>query len=133
MRRNCHVPLEYDIEGHRVSNIRPSTEFIWANSSREWFSVAQAAGQTWKSMLDHGKWSVSVQQQPASSVLPDVACHSDLNHMYSQTYRGGGALCFELTGLWATLSKTISSVEPCIVSHQNAGGLGSDVASRDCA
>jgi len=64
-------------------------------------------GHSWNYLNDHSKWAVS------SSSGSDWVCMCDMNRMASQGERGGGALCFENTGLHNSLLGDVTDVESC--------------------
>jgi deoxyribonuclease-2 len=54
----------------------------------------------WPETKDHAKWGIGVEG--------DWVCVGDINRMISQEKRGGGAVAFQESGLWAALAKTDS-------------------------
>ena len=65
------------------------------------------AGITWKYTADHSKWGIT---SPSSSTW---SCVGDINRMASQGNRGGGAVCFQNSGLHKSILASIKSVAPC--------------------
>lgn len=56
---------------------------------------------------DHSKWGVSME--PGT----DVICISDINRMYSQAKRGGGAICLRNKLIHDAFAQAIVEIEPC--------------------
>ena len=59
----------------------------------------------WAGYYDQSKWGVGINT--------DVVCYSDINRMYSQWTRGGGAFCTVNTGQTNFLKGIVKSSGPC--------------------
>jgi deoxyribonuclease-2 len=57
----------------------------------------------WQNAKDHAKWAMSLEDND------DWVCIADINRQVSQAKRGGGAICFQDSRLWAGLSAIVKA------------------------
>jgi len=61
---------------------------------------------SWTETKDHSKWSISID-------VPYYFCIGDINRQYSQSSRGGGAICSYNKSVWNSFSGIISQNDTC--------------------
>ena len=83
-------------------NFCPSGGYQYANEN---INEIQIGKYWWYGYYDHSKWGIGINTQ--------MVCYSDINRMYSQWVRGGGAVCTLNTGLYNYMSKIIENAGPC--------------------
>jgi len=96
-----------DVETWRQGSGSPLPSNCTAKYHVENVEYVTMAGITWKYTADHSKWGIT---SPSSSTW---SCVGDINRMASQGNRGGGAVCFQNSGLHKSILASIKSVAPC--------------------
>ena len=68
-------------------------------------SVAFSPDFAWEATNDHSKWAISTDQS--------YACFGDINRVYSQASRGGGAICLTEPNYLAALANATIQTNSC--------------------
>ncbi|MGA7732224.1 MAG: deoxyribonuclease II family protein [Chloroflexia bacterium] len=104
-----NLGVDLDVESWRRGAI-PGDE---DSDSRDWVAdditidlQLLGALYSWQNAKDHAKWAMSVQDND------DWICVADINRQTSQAKRGGGAICFQNSTLYAGLSQIVKIKPP---------------------
>jgi len=79
--------------------------------------VKMSNGDSWTNEEDHSKWAV-----PFGGNLT-IACVCDMNRMYSQVIRGGGAFCYNNTKLYKAYKNVVAGHETCPLNETSVDWL----------
>lgn len=97
---------DLDVESWRRGAIPPDED----SNAQDWVADDIAidlqplgAPFAWQNAKDHAKWAMSLENND------DWVCVADINRQVSQAKRGGGAICFQHSGLWASLSAIVKA------------------------
>jgi len=59
----------------------------------------------WGETQDHSKYGICISSP--------IVCFADINRQFSQSGRGGGAVCLKNSALWGSFNSMINSTDSC--------------------
>lgn len=72
-----------------------------------YMNFEEGSQSAYDSYTDHSKWAITL------SASNTIVCFGDINRVYTQYTRGGGAFCWEDVDLWNILNKAVVNISKC--------------------